>query len=199
MSTRFKPCENGWYFAHPTEAGIEAAKDHAAGQVEYVYERGADDIYLGRLSEVGFSHFMTERFVPFTMNGGFDGLPDFVIGSDHVGCSLKCRSIKTGRMRPSYVINVPESDFERAADEDRNKGGVQFFFACYEYPINRLLLLGGISFKEFASIARRVPAGAALNPVTSAGEATVSMDAKYLRPPMEWLWMLYGEKVHYAT
>lgn len=191
MAARFKPCEHGWYFAHPTDAGIEAAKDHAASQTEFVYEQGADDIYLGRLSEVAFSHFLAERFLPFTMNGGFNKLPDFVIGGDHTGVALKCRSIKTGRMRPSYVVNVPADDIDR---EDID----QFFFCCYEYPINRMLLLGGLSIAEFKAFARHVGAGDTLNPVTRAGEANYSADARYLHPPMEWLWMLYGSKVRTA-
>lgn len=191
MASRFKPCENGWYFAHPTDAGIEAAKEHAASQTEFVYEQGADDIYLGRLSEVAFSHFLTERFVPFTMNGGFDGLPDFVVGGNHVAVSVKCRSIKTGRMRPHYVVNVPEDDFARYRDH-------QFFFCCYEYPINRLLLLGGLSGAVFGSLAQRIRPGQELNPVTRAGEAALSVNANVLAPPMEWLWMLYGSKVRSA-
>lgn len=190
MATRFKPCEHGWYFAHPTEAGIDAAKEHAAGQTEYVYEQGADDIYLGRLSEAGFAHFLGERFVRYMLNGGFDGRPDFTIGEDHTGVALKCRSIKTGRMRPGYVVNMPEADIERAPD--------QVFFCCYEYPINRLLLLGGLSISEFKALARRVRAGEDLNPVTRAGESAFSVDAKYLHPPMEWLWGLYGSTIRTA-
>lgn len=182
--TRWKPCEYGWYYCHPTDAGLEHAREHAGTQVEGTYDAGRELIFLGRLSEVGLRLFFVERFMECDLNGGYDGSPDLILRG--LGCAVKCRSLNMGNFRPTYVVNVPADDLERRVQDE------EYLFCCYETRKNRLLFLGGCSRQHFRERATYVRAGSELNPVTAAGEETYSIEARELTPPMEWLWLRHG-------
>ena len=178
---RFDPTPEGWVATHPAADVLAWAKrerarrDSQVGAGRYIANR--ESRWVGALAERGFAQWLEDQEVPFKWFGGVDGQPDFVVRDEKVG--VKCQIVKVP-FRGRYPVVVPGQQRERIQEP-------VLFFAAYEEPLNRLVLLGATTAAEFFERARFVKTGEPIGPRNVATNPVWQLSADALRPATEWL------------
>lgn len=116
--------------------------------------------WVGDLGELVFAKWLKAQGIPFTMNGGIDTLPDFVVGT-------KTLALKTRPNRPDALCA------KRHAERDVE----MLVFASYATMQRRWKLLGAIPPAELRSTAELRPAK------TADGKPYFLLPAAQLYPP----------------
>jgi hypothetical protein len=177
----FSITQEGWYAGHPSEEGLAWAKAererrdrlHGAGR----YIANYTSRWVGCLAERGLARWLRENGVSYEWNGGFDERPDFVIDVQAVG--VKCQIVKVP-FRGHYPVVVPEQ--QRAREQEP-----VLFFAAYEQPMNRLVLLGAVAADAFFEQAKFVDVGEPIGPRNVATNPVWQYAARDLTHADEWL------------
>ncbi len=138
--------------------------------------------FQGFVAERAFDRWLDEQRIEHKRNGETDFKPDFEIGPVAVG--VKCCGSKK-RWKPSFVVNVYERHRKHPLDE--------LFFVGWEHrgAVNKtrstVVLLGGLTAKEYFERATLVRVGEDLNPQTVAENDVWNLRTSELRPPEAWL------------
>ncbi len=178
----FTRTANDWLTGVPSAETVDLAqrrrllRDEEVGPGTFICNYGVR--WVGELSEIAVSAWLTDEGIDFERHGGVDELPDFTVAGASVG--VKCRTAQNAPFRSGYVVNV--HDYCRARP-DR-----ELLFCVYEMPPrNRLLIVGGITTAAFFDEATFVAEGALINPYRPASEATWNLPEDRLVRPEAWL------------
>ncbi len=106
------------------------------------------------------------------------GRPDFVVDGTTVGVKTVKRKVP---MQPHYTAQISVPHAQEPVDD--------FFFASYEYPQQRLWLVGGIGRQQFLQEARYHAAGESVHAGyrVRGGHAIYNIEIRHLRAPETWL------------
>jgi hypothetical protein len=144
-------------------------------------EVASDQRWVGDLGELCFSCWLSLRKVSFTWldaDAAAAGNKDFVVGDTSVG--VKTVKRKSG-VKSDYTAQITEHHAEEPVDA--------FFFLSYEYPRNRMWLLGGCTKAFFLNNAKRYGPGEQVHANYTVREkhAILNLPIKLLHQPEDWL------------
>jgi hypothetical protein len=138
--------------------------------------------FQGFVAERALERWLQQNHVEHVRNGETDFRPDFEVGPVAVG--VKCCGSKK-RWHPSLVVNVYERHRKHSPQE--------LFFVGWEHlgAVRKdrptVILLGGITAKEYFEQATFVRVGENLNPQIPAENDVWNLPTRKLLPPGEWL------------
>lgn len=167
-----------------TAADIEAAQQMRAArdqQYRNIYEeRDTDMRWVGEIGEICFNRWVRE-YTALSVEWITDevaGKPDFLIGGTPIGLKTVKRQVP---MQPGYTAQITAHHADEPVE--------YFFFASYEYPRQRLWLLGGIARESFLTLARYYPAGAQVhrNYTVRPGHEIYNIEIGKLTAPHAWI------------
>ena len=147
-------------------------------QFSNLYQETKTDLrYCGDLGEIIFNSWVKQLKPVWHLNNAA-GKPDFTINDTRI-------DIKTVKRQSKPKLNYSA----QITAKHKNTPIDDLFFMSYEYKINRLWLLGGISKKEFLDKATYYKAGDKVHDhyTIRQGHEIYNAPIKILKPPMEYL------------
>jgi hypothetical protein len=161
---------------------IRAERDARYGNI--FAEAESDLRWVGEVGEICFDRWLQRQGVEREwILDHAAGRPDFVIGATAVGVKTVKRGVP---MRPDYTAQITAGHAREPVD--------QFFFACYEVPRRRLVLLGGIARDRFLAHARYYRAGEKVHAsyTVRPGHEIYNIEVRHLTSPAGWLRSISG-------
>ncbi len=157
---------------------LRAQRDERYGNI-YV-EADTDYRWAGEIGEIGFDTWLHRQGLTDYewVLEDVAGKPDFVICGATVGVKTVKRKV---RMQPDYTAQITARHAHEPVDF--------FFFTCYEFPRQRLWLLGGIERDRFLREARYYGPGEWVHPhyQIRSGHEIYNIEVSHLITPAEWL------------
>lgn len=157
---------------------MRAERDRQYGNI--FREADTDMRWVGEIGEICFNSWARENTtLPVEwITDEAAGKPDFLLGGIPVG--MKTVKRKVG-VRPDYTAQITARHAEEPV--------IAFFFASYEFPRQRLWLLGGAAKEYFLAHARYYPAGSQVhaNYTVRPGHEIYNIEIAKLTPPLDWI------------
>ncbi|WP_084495536.1 MULTISPECIES: hypothetical protein [Nocardia] len=157
---------------------IRAERDRLYGNI--YSERASDLRWVGEVGELCFYGWaIRNTTLPIEwIQEGVAGNADFLIGNTPIGMKTVKRK---GPPRMGYTAQITAKHAEEPVEH--------YFFASYEFPLQRLFLLGGIAKDEFLLHAKYHPAGDRVheNYTVREGHEIYNIEIGKLTPPRVWL------------
>lgn len=143
--------------------------------------KDSDQRWVGDLGEIVMAEWLEFRRGPeFTwVRDDAAGQPDIILPKAvRVGVKTVKRK---GGMRGGYTAQISRQHAHEPVDH--------FWFQSYEYPMERMWLLGGIDKASFLAKAELYEGGQAVHQhyVIRPGHAIYNIDIGHLTPPEQWL------------
>lgn len=176
---------NGWLTANVPDRCLDIAIDMRAirdRQYRNIFEELPSDCrYVGEIGELMFHawlrHVLEYPYEWITEEAA--GKPDYILASQ---IAVELKTVKRGGpMFPHYAAGMTARHVDKPADH--------YFFACYEKPLQKLWLIGGITKSEFKKHARYYGAGEVVHPgyTIRAGHEIYNIEIERLTKPKLWI------------
>ena len=190
------PTTEGWFSSGCPDWAVELAKQRHIDENKkfsednYIEQAASDDgedtRWSGRLGEIALNSFLTLRGIPF----------EWAALASPTGEDFLIREIKTDlktkavggypKLSNTFYATVPDKQWGRIRDSDDIKECDYFLFNSFNYKLNHMYILGGMSVEEFYHLSVPREVGDVVHAFYTVKERSWDVLLSDLKVPCDW-------------